>query len=188
MTTPQPEDISELLRAWSSGDTTALDRLAPIVYDELRRIARRYMRDERSGITLQTTALVHEAFLRLADAKSVDWCHRAQFFTIAAQMMRRILVDAARARGSHKRGGSLERVNLDDAAAVGADFDDSIVAVDAALADFAKIAPRQATVVEMRYFAGLGMNEIADILGVSTRSIERDWQFARSWLMRELER
>jgi RNA polymerase sigma factor (TIGR02999 family) len=188
MATPQPEEISELLRAWSGGDKTALDRLTPMVYEELRRIASRYMRDEQSGITLQTTALVHEAFLRLVDAKGVDWCHRAQFFTIAAQMMRRILVDAARARGSRKRGGTVEMVNLDDALAVEAGLDDSIIAVDAALADFAKIAPRQATVVEMRYFGGLGMEEIAGIIGVSTRSIERDWLFARSWLMKELGR
>lgn len=186
MATPQPEEISELLRAWSSGDKTALDRLAPMVYNELRLIARRYMRDERSGITLQTTALVHEAFLRLVDARNIDWRHQAQFFTIAAQMMRRILVDAARARSSRKRGGSMARVPLDDAPAVGTGMDDSVIAVDAALADFAKIAPRHATVVEMRYFGGLGVDEIAKIMGVSTRSIERDWQFARSWLMKEL--
>lgn len=187
MPIPQP-DVSELLRAWSSGDKTALDLLAPLVYGELRRIASRYMRDEQSAITLQTTEVVHEAFLRLVDARNVHWSHRAQFFAIAAQMMRRILVDAARARGSLKRGGNVDRINLDQASAGVHPLDDSIIAVDIALSDFAKIAPRQATVVEMRFFVGLNVEEIAKIMAVSTRSIERDWQFARSWLMRELVR
>jgi RNA polymerase sigma factor (TIGR02999 family) len=186
MEVPGPAEVSELLRAWSAGDPAALDRLAPVVYEELRHIARRYMRDERSGITLQTTALVNEAYLRLVDAKNVEWEHRAQFFAISAQMMRRILVDAARARGSRKRGGGAEKVNFDEAAVLAPQFEDSVVALDAALAEFAKVAPRQAKVVELRYFGGLTMEEIARILTVSTRSIERDWQFARSWLMREL--
>ena len=186
MEVPGQAEVSELLRAWSAGDQAAFDRLAPVVYEELRRIARRYMRDERSGITLQTTALVNEAFLRLADAKNVEWEHRAQFFAISAQMMRRILVDAARARGSRKRGGGVTKVTFDEAAVLGPQLEDSVVELDTALAAFAKVAPRQARVVELRYFGGLTVEEIASILAVSTRSIERDWQFARSWLMREL--
>ena len=188
MDNPGPAEISVLLRAWGAGDKAALDRIAPVVYEELRRIARRYMRDERSGITLQTTALVNEAYMRLVDVNNVGWQHRAQFFAISAQMMRRILVDAARARGRRKRGGGAEKVNFDEGAVMSPQFEDSVVALDAALEDFAKVAPRQAKVVEMRYFGGLSVQEIAATMNVSTRSIERDWQFALSWLMRELGR
>jgi RNA polymerase sigma factor (TIGR02999 family) len=188
MASPEPEEVTGLLKAWGSGDRAALDRLAPLVYDELRRIARRYMRNERTGNTLQTTALVNEVYLRLVDVKNVDWEHRAQFFAISAQVMRRILVDAARARGSRKRGGGAEKVNLDEVAVVSPQFGDSIVALDAALEDFAKVAPRQAKVVELRYFGGLSVEEIAEVMKMSTRSTERDWHFARSWLMRELSR
>src|SRR5215471_14624040 len=188
MALPQSTEVTVLLKAWGDGDQAALDRLAAKVYQELHRMARRYMRNERSGNTLQTTALVHEAFLRLVDVKNVDWQHRAQFFAIAAQMMRRILVDGARARGSHKRGGGAARVNIDDVAALMPGPEDSIVALDLALEEFAKVAPRQAKVVELRYFGGLSEEEIAGIMQTSTRTIERDWQFARSWLMRELSR
>jgi len=188
MATPDPAEVTDLLKAWGSGDKGALDRLAPVVYDELRRIARRYMRNERTGNTLQATALVNEVYLRLVDVKNVDWQHRAQFFAISAQMMRRILVDAARARGSRKRGGGAVKVNVDEVAVVSPQFEDSIVALDAALEDFAKAAPRQAKVVELRYFGGLSVEEIAEVMKMSTRSAERDWHFARSWLMRELSR
>ena len=157
-----------------------------VVYDELHRMARRHMRNERGGNTLQTTALINEVYLRLVDVKNVDWQHRAQFFAISAQMMRRILVDAARARGSRKRGGGGERVNMDDVALLSPEPEESIVALDAALEEFAKLAPRQAKVVELRYFGGLSEREIAEVMKTSTRTIERDWQFARSWLMREL--
>ena len=186
MAIPGPAEVTELLKAWGGGDKEALDRLAPVVYDELRRIARRYMRNQRSGITLQTTALVNEVYLRLVDVSNVDWQHRAQFFAISAQMMRRILVDAARARGSGKRGGGAAKVNIDEVAIVSPQPADAIVALDAALEEFAKAAPRQAQVVELRYFGGLSMEEIAAVMKLSTRSIERDWQFARSWLMKEL--
>jgi RNA polymerase sigma factor (TIGR02999 family) len=181
-------EVTALLKAWSGGDRAALDRLIPVVHQELRRMARRYMRNERGGNTLQTTALVNEVYLRLVDIKNVDWRHRAQFFAISARMMRRILVDAARARGSHKRGGGAERVNVDEVAIVSPDPDRSIMALDAALEEFAKLAPRQARVVELPYFAGLSEEEIAEVTKTSTRTIERDWQFARSWLMRELSR
>ena len=181
-------EVTVLLKAWSGGDYAALDRLMPAVYGELRRIAHRYMRSERAGNTLQTTALVNEAFLRLVDVKNVDWQQRAQFFAISAQMMRRILVDAARARGARKRGGSAEKVNVEDVAVLSPDPDQSIVAVDVALREFAKVAPRQAKIVELRYFGGLSEEEIGAVLQVSTRTVERDWRFARSWLMAELSR
>jgi RNA polymerase sigma factor (TIGR02999 family) len=188
MDAPGSAEITGLLKAWNGGDRAALDRLTPVIYEELRRMARRYMRNERAGNTLQTTALVNEVYLRLVDVKNVDWQHRAQFFAISAQMMRRILVDAARARGSHKRGGGAEKVNVDEVAVLSREPEESIVALDEALEEFAKLAPRQAKVVELRYFAGLSEEEIAEVTKTSARTVERDWQFARSWLMRELSR
>jgi RNA polymerase sigma factor (TIGR02999 family) len=179
-------EVTGLLKAWSSGDQAALDRLASVVYEELRRMARRYMKNERPGNTLQTTALVNEVYLRLVDVKSVDWQHRAQFFAISAQMMRRVLVDAARARKSRKRGGGAVKVNIDDTAVLSPEPDASIVALDEALKAFSQIAPRQAKVVELRYFGGLSEEEIAEILKTSARTVRRDWDFAKSWLMREL--
>jgi RNA polymerase sigma factor (TIGR02999 family) len=184
----EPEEVTGLLRAWSGGDEAAMDRLAAVVYDELRRIARRYMRNEQPGRTLQTTALVNEAYLRLIDVKNVDWRDRAQFFAIAAQMMRRILVDQARARGAWKRGRAAEKVDVDRVALVTAEPAASIAALDDALEEFARLAPRQAKVVELRFFGGLGVEEIAEVMKTSTRTIERDWQFARTWLTRELRR
>jgi len=179
-------EVTRLLKAWGAGDPAALDQLARTVYDELRIVARRYMRNERQERTLQTTALVNEVYCRLVDVKNVEWESRAQFFSIAAQMMRRILVDDARARGAHKRGAGAERVNLEDVAVVSPERDAITLALDDALVEFAKVAPRQAKVVEMRYFGGLGEEEIAEALGASTRTVERDWQFARAWLMRAL--
>jgi len=188
MDAPGSAEVTGLLKASSGGDRAALDRLTPVVYEELRRMARRYMRRERAGNTLQTTALVNEVYLRLVDVKNVDWQQRAQFFAISAQMMRRILVDAARARGSRKRGGGAERVNFDEVAVLSPEPEEWIMALDAALETFAKVAPRQAKVVELRYFAGLSEEEIAEVTKTTTRTVERDWQFARSWLMRELSR
>ena len=188
MADPDSPEVTGLLKAWSGGDQAALDRLMPAVYGELRRIAHRYMRNERVGNTLQTTALVNEAFLRLVDVKNVDWQQRAQFFAISAQMMRRILVDAARVRGARKRGGGVENINVDEVAVVSPESEPSIVALDLALVEFAKVAPRQAKVVELRYFGGLSEEEIGAVMKVSTRTVERDWQFARSWLMRDLGR
>jgi RNA polymerase sigma factor (TIGR02999 family) len=184
---PDSAAITGLLKAWTGGDQAALDRLIPVVYKELRRMARRHMRNERAGNTLQTTVLVNEVYLRLVDVKDVDWQHRTQFFAICSQMMRRILVDAARARGSLKRGRG-NKVNVDDVALVAPLPDESVVALDEALAAFAKLAPRPAKVLEMRYFGGLSEEEIAAVLKTSTRTIERDFQFAKSWLMRELDR
>jgi RNA polymerase sigma factor (TIGR02999 family) len=185
---PRSVEITGLLKAWSGGDQAALERLACHVYDELRHIARRYMRNERAGNTLQATALVNEVYLRLADVKNIDWQQRAQFFAIAAQMMRRILVDAARARGSHKRGGGAIKVNVDEAPVLSPQRDSSLVALDEALEAFSKLAPRQARVVELRYFGGLSEEETAEVLKISTRTVRRDWDFAKSWLMRELGR
>jgi RNA polymerase sigma factor (TIGR02999 family) len=180
------EEITNLLRAWNGGDEAALGELAERVYPELRLMARRHMRNERQGNTLQTTALVHEVYLRLVDVTKVEWQQRAQFFAMAAQMMRRILVDAARARASHKRGAGAVRVNFDETAVVSPEPDRSMVALDDALVAFAQIAPRQAKVVELRYFGGLNEEEIVEVLKISPRTVRRDWEFARVWLAREL--
>ncbi len=181
-------EITSLLRAWGGGDPAALEQLAEQVYPELRRMAHRYMRAEREGNTLQTTALVHEVFLRLVDVTKVEWRERAQFFAMASQMMRRILVDAARARASEKRGGMAEKVNIDDVAVLSPVPDRSILALDEALTAFSQLAPRQAKVVEMRYFGGLTEEEIVAALEISPRTVRRDWDFARAWLLRELSR
>jgi RNA polymerase sigma factor (TIGR02999 family) len=183
---PETSQVTGLLKAWGEGDQGALDRLTPIVYYELRRIARRYMMSERPGNTLQATALVNEVYLRLVDVKNVDWQHRAQFFAISAQIMRRILVDSARARGAGKRGGGAQKVNFDEVAILAPVPEGWIVDLDAALREFEKLAPRQAKVVELRYFGGLSVEEIASVMKISSRTIERDWQFSRSWLMIEL--
>ena len=179
-------DITVLLRAWSGGDATALDHLATVVYDELRMIARRYRRNERACNTLQTTAIVNEVYLRLVKAQNIDWAERAQFFHVCAQMMRRILVDAARARGAHKRGAGALKINIDDAPILAPELDDSILALHEALQELARLAPRQAEVVELRYFAGLNEEQTAEVLKISDRSVRRDWQFAKAWLAKEL--
>ena len=179
-------EVTDLLKAWSSGDQAALDRLTSLVYGELHRLARRYMRNERPGNTLQTTALVNEAYLRLVDVKNVDWQHRAQFFAISAQIMRNILVDAARARGAHKRGGEAVKVNVDDSPLLSPEPDAFILALDDALTAFSRIAPRQAKVVDLRYFGGMSEEETAEVLRSSPRTVRRDWQFAKAWLQHEL--
>lgn len=175
-----------MLKAWGKGDGAALDRLAERVYPELRLMARRCMKNEAQGNTLQATALVHEAYLRLVDVTNVEWQERAQFFAIAAQIMRRILVDAARTRGSRRRDGVPAKVNLDESAVLSPSPDRSILALDEALTAFSQIAPRQAQVVELRYFGGLTEEEIVAALRVSPRTVRRDWDLARAWLQREL--
>jgi RNA polymerase sigma factor (TIGR02999 family) len=179
-------EITNLLRAWGSGDEAALGRLAEQVYPELRRMARRYMKNEAEGNTLQATALVHEVYLRLVDVTNVQWQARAQFFAIAAQMMRRILVDAARTHGSRRRGGIPAKVNLDESAVLSPAADRSILAVDEALTAFSRVALRQAKVVELRYFGGLTEEEIVASLKISPRTARRDWHLAKAWLLREL--
>lgn len=180
-------DVTVLLRAWSKGDEAAFSRLVEQVYPELRRMARRYMRNEHPTHTLQSTALVHEAYLRMVDAAEVNWRDRAQFFAMAAQMMRRILVDAARARDANKRGGGLIKVPMDESATLSDPPDRTVLDVDEALTAFSKIAPRQAKVVELHYFGGLAEEEIVEVLGISLRTIRRDWDFAKAWLLRELD-
>jgi RNA polymerase sigma factor (TIGR02999 family) len=179
-------EITTLLKAWSSGDEAALGRLAERVYPELRLMARRYMRSGDPGSTLQATALVHEVYLRLVDVTQVEFHQRAQFFAMAAQIMRRILVDAARARGAQKRGGVSPKMNLDETAILSPAPDQSVLALDDALTAFAEVAPRQAQVVELRYFGGLTEEEIVAALKISPRTVRRDWNLAKAWLLREL--
>lgn len=178
-------DVSAMLRAWSDGDQRALDRLTPIVYDELHRLARRYMRGERPGHSLQTSALVNEAYVRLVDYKRMQWQSRAHFFAVAAQLMRRILVDHARRRNA-KRGGRVPHVSLEDAAVVGREAPTDLVALDDALNALAQLDPRKVQVVEMRFFGGLSVDETAAVLKVSPVTVMRDWSTAKAWLYREL--
>ena len=179
-------EITRLLLAWSEGDRDALDRLAPLVYAELRRLAKSYMRKERAGHTLQTTALINEAYLRLIDAGQVEWRNRAHFFGVAARAMRQILVAMARERGCQKRGGGARRVSLDEAMVIDAGPDEDLVALDESLEALAEFDGRKAQVVEMRFFGGLTEAEIAAALDVSSETVRRDWRLARSWLRRKL--
>jgi len=179
-------EVSQLLLAWSEGDKAALDRLVPLVYAELRRLAKSYMRRERAGQTMQTTALIHEAYLRLIDADHVRLENRAHFFAAAARVMRQVLVDLARERGSRKRGGDARLVPLDEAMAVGKQHDEGLLALDEALGALAQIDPRKSRVVELRFFGGLSVEETAEALGVSAETVHRDWRLAKSWLLRRL--
>jgi RNA polymerase sigma-70 factor (ECF subfamily) len=179
-------ELTRLLKAWSDGDQQALEQLVPLVYTELRRLARRYMARERGIQTLQTTALANEAYLRLVDAANVRWQDRVHFFAVCAQVMRRILIDAARARGSKKRGGPAPRVNLEEGLAVAPQRSDELVALDDALTALAQFDARKARVVELRFFGGLSVEETAAVVKVSTQSVLRDWKLAKAWLMREL--
>jgi RNA polymerase sigma factor (TIGR02999 family) len=184
--TPYPHNITHLLKEWNAGDAQALERLTPLVYEELRQQATRYLRRERPGHTLQTTALIHEAYLRLVDAKDVQWEGRAHFFAIAANLMRRILVDHARRRGADKRGGSQIRLTLDETVAISDGSDVDLLAIDEALERLAAIDPQQARVVELRFFSGLTVDETAAALAVSPKTVKRDWSVARAWLRREI--
>ena len=188
MTAASSHEITQLLLAWSDGDQTALDRLAPLVYDELRRLARRYMNRESPGHLLQTTALVNEAYMRLIDAHQVRWQNRAHFFAISARVMRRILVDFARRGNKLKRGGNAIEVSLDEALVVSAKRGADLLAIDDALTSLAALDPRQSQVVELRFFGGLKDNEIAEVLKVSHGTVRRDWRLARAWLHRELSK
>jgi RNA polymerase sigma factor (TIGR02999 family) len=179
-------EITKLLKSWAGGDQAALGQVAEHVYPEFRRMARRYLRNESSGNTLQPTAIIHEVYLRLMEVTGIDWQARAQFFAMAAQMMRRILVDAARARRSQKRGGLALKVNIEETAVLSPAADRTILALDEALTAFAEMAPRQAKVVELRYFGGLTEEEIVAALNISPRTVRRDWDFAKAWLHREL--
>ena len=186
MAAPSPEGVTQLLKAWGSGEQNALDQLIPLVYTELHRLARRYMGRERTAHTLQPTALVHEVYARLVDWKYVSWQNRAHFFGVSAQLMRRILVDYARSRRYAKRGGEWRRVPFNEAVAVFPDRPTDIVALDDALRTLAGIDPRKSRVVEMRFFGGMSIKEVAAVLSVSPETILRDWRLAKVWLLREL--
>jgi RNA polymerase sigma factor (TIGR02999 family) len=179
-------EITVLLKAWAGGDQAALERLVPMVYGELRRMAHRYMRRESPGHTLRTTALVNEAYLRLVDVDNVCWQDRTHFFAVSAQVMRRILVDGARARGREKRGGECRPVNLNDSIDAIAERGEELIALDDALNSLAQIDTRKARVIEMRFFGGLSVEETAAVLSISPQSVLRDWKLARAWLTREL--
>jgi RNA polymerase sigma-70 factor, ECF subfamily len=185
MTTPPPQ-ISQLLAAWGDGDQEALGELTPLVYEELRRLAHHYMSRERPGHTFQTTALVHEAYLRLVDQKETHWQNRAHFFGIAAQLMRRILVDHARSHARAKRGGGAHNEPLNEAAVLSPERGADVVALDDALKRLAEIDPRKCRVVELRYFGGLTVEETAEVLKVSPITVKRDWSVAKAWLHREI--
>jgi RNA polymerase sigma factor (TIGR02999 family) len=179
------DQVCELLRAWSDGDTSALERLTPIVYEELHRLARRYMRGERPDHSLQTTALVNEAYMRLVGYERMQWQNRGHFLAVSAQVMRRILVEHAR-RHNLKRGGGVPHVSLEEAAQVGGNRAMDLVALDDAMSTLAQLDPRKAQVVEMRFFGGLNVDETADVLNVSPATVMRDWSTAKAWLYREL--
>ena len=181
------QDVTRILAEASAGDRQAVDRLLPIVYAELRALAQSFLAAERPGHTLQATALVHEAFLRLVDQRDTQWQSRAHFFAIAAQAIRRILVDHARTRNRAKRGGGRSRVPLDEAPPIPADTDVDILALNDALSRLAELSERQARIVELKFFAGMRMKEIAEVMGISVRTAEADWTMAKAWLRREIE-
>ncbi|HTA23409.1 MAG TPA: sigma-70 family RNA polymerase sigma factor [Terriglobales bacterium] len=187
MATSQARDITQLLRVWGGGDEQALERLTPLVYDELRKAARRQMARERDGHTLQTTALINEVYLRLVDLDGVGWQDRAHFFAICARLMRRILTDYARSRSYQKRGGDARRVTLDEALMVSAEPSVDLVALEGALSRLGEMDSRKSSVVELRFFGGLSIKETAAVLKISTDTVTRDWNLAKAWLMRELD-
>ena len=186
MEVPPSHEVTGLLQAWSAGDEKALQKLTPMVYRELHRAARHYMAGERSGHTLQATALINEVYLRLIDARRMDWQSRAHFFAVCAQLMRRILTDFARSRRYHKRGGGIAPMPLDEALVVGSQPDSDLVALDDALKRLALVDERKGRVVELRFFGGLDVKETAEVLKVSNETVMRDWKLAKVWLLRDL--
>lgn len=186
VTSPPSHEVTQLLVAWSQGDRDALDELTPLVYDELRRLAHRYMRRESPGHSLQTTALVNEAYVRLTEGKPVNWQDRAHFFAVSANVMRRILIDMANSRHAQKHGGGARHVELEEALIVAAERDADLIALDDALNTLARFDPRKCQVVELRYFGGLSVEETAAVLKVSADTVMRDWKLAKAWLLKEL--
>lgn len=186
MTPSSKQEVTQLLRAWNQGDRSALDRLYELVYAELRRLAHHYMSRENPGHTMQTTALVNEAYLRLANTKDLDWKDRAHFFAVSANVMRRILIDGARARRAERRGGDELPIALDEAPEIASKSDPELIALDDALNQLAVVNERQSKVVELRYFGGLSVEETAEALRVSPDTVMRDWRFAKAWLKREM--
>ena len=187
MSANSSQEVTSLLIAWSDGDKAALEKLMPLVYDELHRLAARYMRRESPGHTLQTSALVNEAYLKLVDQKKVRWQNRAHFFGVAAQMMRRILVDHARTRARVKRGAGVQKLSLNEAAIVTPEKAEEFILIDQALTNLSKIDPAKSRIVEMKIFCGLNIEEIAEVEKVSTSTIEREWRKAKAWLHREIQ-
>jgi RNA polymerase sigma factor (TIGR02999 family) len=188
MATPPRKDVTDLLIDWSKGDQEALNKLMPLVYDELRRLAKRHLRNERRGHTLQTTALVHEAYLKLVDRKNANWQNRVQFFAAAAQVMRHILVDYARSRRAFKRGGDCCRLSLDEAVISSKETDADLLTLNEALNSLAAIDPQQSRVVELRVFGGLTVEETAEALEISARTVKREWSMAKAWLHRQIRK
>ena len=187
MMTLSSDNLTDLLREWRDGDKAALDKLTPLVYDELRRIAHRYVRRERNGHTLQTTALVNEAYMRLAGERKIEWENRAHFFAVTARVMRHILTDYARRRSYAKRGGEAHQVPLAEAYVMSQERAAELVILDEALAELAKLDPRKGRVVELRYFGGLSLEETAEVLEVSLMTVRRDWRAAKAWLFRSMK-
>jgi RNA polymerase sigma factor (TIGR02999 family) len=183
---PGEGNLTELLHDWREGDKAALDRLTPLVYDELRRIAHRYVQREREGHTLQTTALVNEAYLRLAGQQKVAWQNRAHFFAVTAQVMRHILIDHARRRRYAKHGGETQQVSIEDASVMTEQRAADLIALDEALVELAKLDPRKSRVVELRYFGGLSLEETAEVVNVSLMTVRRDWRAAKAWLYKKV--
>jgi RNA polymerase sigma-70 factor, ECF subfamily len=188
MTASSAGDVTGLLKAWSAGDERALEKLTPLVYQELHRRARRYMANERTGHTLQTTALVNEVYLRLVDIHQRNWENRSHFYAVCAQLMRRILVDFARSRKYQKRGGGVRLMPLDEALSVCNECPPQILAVDEALRNLAEVDPRKSRVVELRFFGGLRVDETAEVMKISPETVMRDWKMAKVWLLREIGR
>jgi len=184
--TASPNDVTQLLVDWGKGNKQALDGLMPLVYDELHRIASRYLRRERQGHTLQTTALINEAYMRIVDQNRVNWQSRAHFFGVAAQMMRRILVDHARSHLYAKRGGGAQKLTLDEAIATPQERDLDLVALDDALTTLARVDPQQGRIIELRFFGGLTIEETAEVIGISPATVKRDWNMAKAWLYGEI--
>jgi RNA polymerase sigma factor (TIGR02999 family) len=186
MTTLSQDDVTGLLHEWRQGDKSAFDKLMPIVYDEIRRIAHRYMQKERDGHTLQTTALINEAYVRLVGQQKIEWQNRAHFFAVTAQVMRHVLIDHARRLQNAKRGGGVQHIALDHVDAMSPERAKELIALDEALSELAKLDPRKSRVVELRYFGGLSLEETADILEISLMTVRRDWRAAKAWLYRRV--
>jgi len=187
MAQDSPHDVTLLLREWRHGDQVALDRLIPLVYEELHRLAHHYMKHERAGHSLQTTDLINETYLRLIDARQVDWRDRAHFFAVSANLMRRILVEFARARRAGKRGGNIRKVRIDESGFIALGRDPDLIALDDALKDLAEVDAREAHVVELRFFGGLSVEETGEVLKISAQTVMREWNHAKVWLLHQLK-
>jgi len=188
MAASSTHEVTQLLKAWTSGDEQALEKLTPLVYEQLHRAAQHYMAGQRSGHILQATALVNEVYLQLIDCGQMNWQDRAHFFAMSAHLMRRILIDFARSRGSQKRGGGALQISLDEAPSVGSEPDPNLVALDDALKALAAVDERESKVVELRFFGGLSIKETAEVLKVSVETVQRDWRLAKMWLLREMSK